>query len=48
MAGAGNVCRHDYDDVSPRLLWDTVQLALPPLHSVVAEEIEKARSDSDE
>lgn len=34
MAGAGNVCRRDYEDASPRLLWDNVQLALPPLHSL--------------
>ena len=39
MAGAGNVYRHDYEDVVARLVWDTVQLALPPLRDVVAEEI---------
>jgi uncharacterized protein with HEPN domain len=31
MAGAGNVYRHDYEDVAAKLVWDTVQLALPPL-----------------
>jgi uncharacterized protein with HEPN domain len=30
IAGAGNVYRHDYEDVAARLVWDTVQLALPP------------------
>lgn len=30
MAGAGNVYRHDYEDVAAKLVWDTVQLALPP------------------
>ena len=30
-AAAGNVYRHDYEDVEPKLVWDTVQLALPPL-----------------
>jgi len=25
MAGAGNVYRHDYEDVAARLVWDTVQ-----------------------
>lgn len=28
---AGNVYRHDYDDVAAKLVWDTVQSALPPL-----------------
>jgi uncharacterized protein with HEPN domain len=31
MAGAGNVYRHDYEDVAARQVWETVQLALPPL-----------------
>jgi uncharacterized protein with HEPN domain len=39
MAGAGNVYRHDYEDVAAKLVWDTVQLALPPLRDVVAAEI---------
>lgn len=39
MAGAGNVYRHDYEDVAAKLVWDTVQLALPPLQDVVAREI---------
>jgi uncharacterized protein with HEPN domain len=39
MAGAGNVYRHDYEDVAARLVWDTVQLALPPLQTVVRGEI---------
>ena len=30
MAGAGNVYRHDYADVAAKLVWDTVQVALPP------------------
>ena len=30
MAGAGNVYRHDYEDVAAKLICDTVQLALPP------------------
>ena len=40
MAGAGNVYRHDYEDVAARLVWDTVQLALPPLRDVVTREID--------
>jgi uncharacterized protein with HEPN domain len=27
MAGAGNVYRHDYENVAARYVWDTVQLA---------------------
>lgn len=40
MAGAGNVYRHDYEDVAAQFVWDTVQRALPPLRAVVELEIE--------
>jgi uncharacterized protein with HEPN domain len=39
IAAAGNIYRHDYEDVAAKLVWDTVQLALPPLHAVTAQEI---------
>jgi len=39
MAAAGNVYRHDYEDVLAQLVWDTVQRALPPLRAVIEEEI---------
>ena len=39
MAGAGNIYRHDYEDVAAKLVWETVQLALPPLRDVVDREI---------
>jgi uncharacterized protein with HEPN domain len=39
MAAAGNVYRHDYEDVAAKLVWDTVQLALPPLREAVAREL---------
>ena len=39
MAGAGHVYRHDYEDVAEKLVWDTAQLALPPLREVIALEI---------
>jgi uncharacterized protein with HEPN domain len=39
MAGAGNVYRHDYEDVAAQLVWDTVLLALPPLRDAVAREL---------
>ena len=31
VAGAGNVYRHDYEDVRQRAVWNTVQKHLPPL-----------------
>jgi uncharacterized protein with HEPN domain len=39
MAGAGNVYRHDYEDVAAQFVWDTVQRALPPLREVVDVEL---------
>ena len=39
MAAAGNVYRHDYEDVAAQFVWDTVQRALPPLRIVVEQEI---------
>lgn len=39
MAAAGNVYRHDYENVAAKLVWDTVQLALPPLRDVVTREL---------
>jgi uncharacterized protein with HEPN domain len=42
MAAAGNVYRHDYDGVAARRVWQTLQLALPPLRAVVAGELASA------
>ena len=39
MAGAGNIYRHDYEDVVAKLVWDTVQLALPPPRDVISREL---------
>lgn len=39
MAGAGNVYRHDYEAVAAQLVWETLKLALPSLHDVVAREL---------
>lgn len=39
MAAAGNVYRHNYEDVASRLVWETVQQALPPLRAVVEDEM---------
>jgi uncharacterized protein with HEPN domain len=39
MAGAGNVYRHDYEDVAAQFVWDTVQRALPSLREAVDVEL---------
>jgi uncharacterized protein with HEPN domain len=44
MAGAGNVYRHDYEDVAAQYVWDTVQLALPPLRVVIEQELARYNS----
>jgi uncharacterized protein with HEPN domain len=41
MAAAGNVYRHDYEDVAAKFVWDTVQQALSPLRAVIQEEIKR-------
>ncbi len=42
VAGAGNVYRHDYEDVQQRLVWGTVLERLPELLAVIDQEIERA------
>ena len=39
MAGAGNVYRHDYEDVAAQHVWDAVQIDLPPLRVVIDREL---------
>jgi uncharacterized protein with HEPN domain len=39
MAGAGNVYRHDYEDVAAQYVWNTVERDLPPLRAVVEHEL---------
>jgi uncharacterized protein with HEPN domain len=41
IAGAGNVYRHDYEEVSAVKVWNTVK-ALPVLLAAVEQEIERA------
>jgi uncharacterized protein with HEPN domain len=41
MAGAGNVYRHDYEDVAVEFVWETVQRALSPLRVVVEAELKR-------
>lgn len=39
MAAAGNVYRHDYEDVAAQHVWDTVQIDLPPLRAAIQREL---------
>jgi uncharacterized protein with HEPN domain len=39
MAGAGNVYRHDDEDVAADQVWEAVKLALPPLRVVIEQEL---------
>lgn len=39
MAAAGNVYRHDYEDVAASYVWTTVEKHLPPLRVVIADEL---------
>lgn len=39
VAAAGNIYRHDYEDVEATQVWDAVLLALPPLRRVVEAEL---------
>jgi uncharacterized protein with HEPN domain len=41
MAGAGNVYRHDYEDVAARYVWDTLKGDLPRLRLAIEQEIER-------
>ena len=40
IAGAGNVYRHDYEDVAARYVWNTLQYDLPPLRDVIHREMD--------
>ena len=42
MAGAGNIYRHDYEDVAARYVWETLKHDLPQLRLVVAREIARS------
>jgi uncharacterized protein with HEPN domain len=44
MAGAGNIYRHNYEDVAARFVWETVQRDLPPLRAVIMQELERGRT----
>jgi uncharacterized protein with HEPN domain len=42
MAGAGNIYRHDYEDVAAEFVWETVERALPPLRAAIKAELERS------
>ena len=42
MAGAGNVYRHDYEDVADDMVWRTVQDSLGHLLTVVGDELQRS------
>src|SRR5262245_21153011 len=44
MAGAGNISRHDYEDVAEQHVWNAVQIDLPPLRIVTQQELAAFKS----
>ena len=48
MAAAGNIYRHEYEDVASKLVWDTVHVALPRLAEVIASELAAYDSEGPE
>jgi hypothetical protein len=38
---AGNLYRHDYEDVAADFVWETVKRALPPLRAVIEIELKR-------
>jgi uncharacterized protein with HEPN domain len=47
MAGAGNVYRHDHEDVAASHVWSMVQKHLPPLRAVIQHELAVVDPSSD-
>src|SRR5713226_6237552 len=41
MAGAGNVYRHDYEDVAAEFVWETVERALQPFRALIETELKR-------
>lgn len=39
MAAAGNIYRHEYEDVAARRVWRTLTVSLPLLHEVIGQEL---------
>jgi uncharacterized protein with HEPN domain len=47
MAGAGNIYRHDYEDVTARRVWRTLTMSLPELLEVITRELADLSSSKD-
>jgi uncharacterized protein with HEPN domain len=47
IMGAGNVYRHDYDNVAEEIVWQTVQNNLPPLLAAVQSELARFPENSE-
>jgi uncharacterized protein with HEPN domain len=45
MAAAGNIYRHEYEDVAASRVWRTLTVSLPPLHDVVVQELAALEPD---
>lgn len=43
MAGAGNIYRHDYEDVGALAVWHTVENSLPALRTAIEAELKSLR-----
>src|SRR5258708_7133449 len=43
MAAAGNFYRHNYEDVLPHRIWETLSQDLPPLRAVIIQELGEAK-----
>jgi len=39
MAAAGNIYRHEYEDVAARRTWRTLTISLPLLRNVIEQEL---------
>jgi uncharacterized protein with HEPN domain len=39
IAGAGNVYRHDYEDVAAQQVWNAARIDLPPLRAAIEQEL---------
>lgn len=45
VAAAGNVYRHEYDNVDNTLLWKTIRNELPSLKKAIVAELKRLRTD---
>jgi uncharacterized protein with HEPN domain len=43
MAAAGNIYRHNYENVTARRVWDTLQVHLPRLRTAIEQELARFR-----